>query len=183
MLLIQYYWIVISYIFGIGFCIIISYFMFNTIIPYYRLEIINEKKWVSSLEKMFNIAKREIIFTTLGFSTYDLQKRVKNVLNKTLRKGINIDIIASKERMPKNRYNILKKNGCEITLIPEEILDQNNRYWHHLMVVDSKHWLWISPHEPEKTDVHFGHFRLYDMDIARKKREKLMELKSYTDLI
>jgi len=174
--------ICMSYSIGIIFSLIVSYLVFNSTFPHYKIKIINERIWVESLEKLFKLAKKEIIFTTLAFSTLDIHKRIELALDDALLRGIKIDIIGARGIMPEGRYNKLKRKGCNVILIPKIILDRDDKFWHHLMVVDSKHWLWIHPHEPEKREVHFGYYKLFDIDNAKKYREKLVQLKRFENI-
>jgi len=167
---------------GIVLSFAISYLIFSTLFPYYKMVIINERKWVETLERLFKMAKKEIIFTTLAFSTIDIHKRVELALDDALLRGVKIEIIGAIEKMPKERYDKLRRKGCHVVLIPQKILDRDNKFWHHLMVVDAKHWLWIHPHEPEKREVHFGYYKLFDIDQAQKYREKIKELERFENI-
>ena len=172
----------LSYVFGIGLSVLASRLIFGSTLPYYKMEIFTEKSWVETLERLFIQARKEIAFTTLAFSSIDIHKRVELALDKSLLRGVKLDIIAARERMPDTRYSKLVVKGCTVTLIPQEILDKDDRFWHHLMVIDSKHWLWINPHEPEKRDVHYGYYKMFDLDQAKEYREKLKWLKGFADL-
>lgn len=172
----------LSYFLGILFSLSVSYLVFNDVLPHYRMEIINERKWVESLERLFKLAKKEIIFTTLSFSTVDIHKKVELALDDALLRGIKIEIIGAREKMPQGRRKKLEMKGCNVVLIPQKILDRDNKFWHHIMVVDLKHWLWIQPHEPEKRDVHLGYYKLFDVEQAKRYRERILQLKRFEDV-
>ena len=174
--------IALSYSFGIFISLIISKKIFHDIFPYYKMEIINDKKWVESMEMFFKLTKREMILTTLTFSSLDIYKRVELALDDALLKGRKIFIIGANEKMGEEKYNKLLKKGCKVVRISQKILDEDNRFWHHIVIVDSKHWLWIRPHESGKRDVHYGYFKLYDIDQAKKLREKIVQLETYEDI-
>ena len=135
--------LLLSYFFGIIISFVISNHYFYNIFPISKVKIIDDKKWVESMELFFKKTNEEMILTTLSFSSLDKYMRVKMALeNALLKEGVKIIIIGAIDKMSEGKYDKLIKSKCEVVRVSQEILDEDDRFWHHLVVVDSKHWLW-----------------------------------------
>jgi hypothetical protein len=132
------------------------------------------KDFIIILSEMVELAKKEILSTSLVAQTCEDSPIYIYTLGKAIDRGVRIHYILS-NKTPSNRIHKFKEIGIETKVVEAGILQQHRIP--NIQITDKKHFLIVDKYaQKNEQKIRFGFWGKYDKKISKKYVKSFLEV-------